>query len=100
VTIEPEVVEALHRAAAAVFPALAGAKVAEARAGVRGASPDGLPLVGAAGAPGVHLALAPRRNGWLLAPLVAKSVAAALLGGDDPTGGALRPDRFLRRSCH
>jgi glycine oxidase len=94
VTIEPEVVEALHQAAAAVFPALAGAKVAEARAGVRGASPDGLPLVGAAGAPGVHLALAPRRNGWLLAPLVARSVAASLLGEDDPAGGAFRPDRF------
>jgi len=94
VVIEPEVVEALHRAAAAVFPALAAAKIAEARAGIRGSSPDGLPLAGAAGASGVHLALAPRRNGWLLAPLVARSVAATLLGGDDPAGGALRPDRF------
>jgi glycine oxidase len=100
VAIEPAVVEALHRAAAAVFPGLAGAKIAEARAGVRGASPDGLPLAGAAGAPGVHLALAPRRNGWLLAPLVARSVVASLIGGDDPAGGAFRPDRFARPRCH
>ena len=94
VAIEPEVVEALHRAAAAVFPALSQAKVAEARAGVRGASPDGLPLAGAAPVADVHLALAPRRNGWLLAALVAKSVVASLLGGDDPADGAFRPDRF------
>ena len=94
VAIEPEVVETLRRAAAAVFPALGQAKIAEARAGVRGASPDGLPLAGAAGVVGVHLALAPRRNGWLLAPLVAQCVAASLLGGDDPAGGAFRPDRF------
>lgn len=94
VAVEPDAVEALHRAAAAVFPALAGAVVAEARAGVRGASPDGLPLAGAAGVDGVHLALAPRRNGWLLAPLVAECVAASLFGGDDPAGGAFRPDRF------
>ena len=30
------------------------------RVGVRGASPDGLPMAGASGAPGLHLALAPR----------------------------------------
>lgn len=93
-TVEPEVVEALRAAAVGLIPALAGARVAAARVGVRSASPDGLPIAGASTLPGVHLALAPRRNGWLLAPLVARVVAAGIVGGSDPTGGALRPDRF------
>lgn len=42
----------------------------EWRTGVRGATADGLPLTGAV-LPGLHLALAPRRNGWLMAPTVA-----------------------------
>jgi glycine oxidase len=92
--VEPEVVEGLRAAAVELFPALAGARVAAARVGVRSASPDGLPIAGESTLPGVHLALAPRRNGWLLAPLVARVVAAGILGGSDPTGGALRPDRF------
>lgn len=45
------------------------------RVGIRGASPDGLPMVGASGTAGLHLALAPRRNGWLLGPLVGRIVA-------------------------
>lgn len=42
----------------------------EWRMGVRGATPDGLPLTGEV-LPGFHLALAPRRNGWLMGPHVA-----------------------------
>lgn len=55
-------------------------KGAHWRVGVRGATADGLPLVGASGAPGLALALAPRRNGWLLAPLVARIAADAVEG--------------------
>lgn len=67
---------------------LAGARAAlglaqigpvEWRAGVRGATPDGLPLTGEV-MPGFHLALAPRRNGWLMGPQVARVVAATLCG--------------------
>lgn len=47
------------------------------RAGIRAASPDGLPLAGPIEA-GLHLALAPRRNGWLLAPLVGAQVLAGI----------------------
>ncbi len=50
------------------------------RTGVRGATPDGLPLTGEV-MPGFHLALAPRRNGWLMGPKVASVVAAKLQGG-------------------
>ena len=66
----------------------------EWRAAVRGATPDGLPLAGAA-EKGLHLALAPRRNGWLLAPLVARVVADAVEGRPcGPHAEALDPLRF------
>lgn len=51
----------------------------EWRGGVRGATPDGFPLAGAVG-DGLHLALAPRRNGWLLGPLVGRVVADGIEG--------------------
>ncbi len=64
------------------------------RAGVRGATPDGLPMAGAAGE-GLHLALGPRRNGWLLGPLVAGVVADEVEGrpSKEPT---LAPRRFIQ----
>ncbi|MBL7660408.1 FAD-dependent oxidoreductase, partial [Escherichia coli] len=53
----------------------------EWRAGVRGASADGLPMAGPApDGEGLFFALAPRRNGWLLGPLVAAVVADAVEG--------------------
>ena len=68
----------------------------EWRAGVRGATADGLPLAGAAaGGPGLFMALAPRRNGWLLAPLVGQVVADAIEGrAASPHARALDPGRF------
>ncbi|QBX38995.1 FAD-dependent oxidoreductase [Brevundimonas sp. S30B] len=50
------------------------------RVGVRGATADGLPLAGPSGEAGLHLALAPRRNGWLLGPLVGRVVADGIEG--------------------
>ena len=52
----------------------------EPRVGVRGGAPDGLPLAGASGEPGLHLALAPLRNGWLLGPMVGRIVADGIEG--------------------
>jgi glycine oxidase len=91
---DPAKVGALRAAGAALFPALAEAP-AEVKAGVRGATPDGLPLAGLSAAPGVLLAVGARRNGWLLAPLVAQLVAA-LAAGRDPGRWArsLDPRRF------
>ncbi|HUH10465.1 MAG TPA: FAD-dependent oxidoreductase [Brevundimonas sp.] len=65
----------------------------EWRAGVRGATPDGLPMAGAVGH-GLHLAVGPRRNGWLLGPLVAGVVADEVEGrsSKEPT---LAPRRFI-----
>ena len=61
------------------------------RAGIRAASPDGLPMAGPI-EPGLHLALAPRRNGWLLAPLVGAQVVAGIEGRPllEPTLSPLR----------
>lgn len=63
------------------------------RAGVRGTTPDGLPMAGQV-APGLHVALGPRRNGWLLGPLIGAVVADATEGRSvaEPT---LHPSRFL-----
>jgi len=65
------------------------------RVGIRGATVDGLPLAGPGGAPGLHLALAPRRNGWLLGPLVAQIVADGIEGRAPlADAAALDPLRF------
>ncbi|MBD7939877.1 FAD-dependent oxidoreductase [Brevundimonas sp. Sa3CVA3] len=63
------------------------------RAGVRGATPDGLPMAGQV-APGLHVALGPRRNGWLLGPLIAAAVADAT-EGRPVAEPILHPSRFL-----
>ena len=65
------------------------------RAGVRGASPDGLPMAGAGPDEGLFLALAPRRNGWLLGPMVGAVVADAIEGrAPRAEARALDPRRF------
>ena len=68
----------------------------EWRVGIRGATADGLPLAGSApGEEGLFLALAPRRNGWLLGPLVGAVVADAIEGRTaSPHARALDPGRF------
>lgn len=73
----------------------ADGEAGEPRVGIRGASPDGLPMAGPSGADGLYLALAPRRNGWLLGPLVAHVVADALEGRASlADASALSPHRF------
>jgi glycine oxidase len=89
VTIEP-----LVRAAGGLFPGLAKATFGVS-AGVRATTPDGLPMVGRSATPGVILAVGARRNGWLLAPLVARIVAACVTGRDPgPYAPRLDPGRF------
>jgi glycine oxidase len=84
----------LRRQAASLAPGLAAAP-ATARVGIRGSTPDGLPLVGRSRTQGVLLAAGMRRNGWLLAPLVADIVAALLVGEPPPAEAALfDPGRF------
>ena len=87
----------LIAAAERLFPELSGATFG-ASAGVRAATPDGLPMVGPATGPGVLLAVGARRNGWLLAPRVALIVTACVTGGDaGPYAARLDPARFAGR---
>jgi glycine oxidase len=84
----------LRARAEALLPELEGLD-ATVETGVRVATPDGLPMVGPSLAPGVILAVGARRNGWLLAPLVAQTVAAYLAGEDPgPFAARLDPCRF------
>lgn len=93
--LEPDLEEAGRQLAAGL--ALLGVEgtAGPTRVGIRGGTPDGLPLAGSGGQPGLHLALAPRRNGWLLGPLVAQVVADAIEGRTPmPDAAALDPLRF------
>lgn len=79
-----------------LFPGVGSAPFT-ARAGVRAATEDGLPLVGQALHHGILLAVGARRNGWLLAPLVARIIAACVTEGEaGPYAARLNPERFGR----
>ncbi|HLK24523.1 MAG TPA: FAD-dependent oxidoreductase [Caulobacteraceae bacterium] len=92
--VDPRAAAPLADLAAALYPALDGATCL-IEAGVRATTADGWPLVGASAAPGVWLALGARRNGWLLAPLVAQMTTAYLAGGDPgPFAGLFEARRF------
>jgi len=92
--VDPAIASRLKAFGERLYPALVGADFT-ARTGVRAATPDGLPQVGPSAAPGVHLAVGMRRNGWLLAPLVAEMIAAYLTGDDPgPHAARLNPRRF------
>lgn len=77
--VDPEAIAQLRAAAAGLFPGLAKA-AATGWAAVRASTPDGLPLIGASATPGVLIASGARRNGWLLAPMIAEEVASLILG--------------------
>jgi glycine oxidase len=74
-------VEKLLAAARALVPGSAAARFVGASAGLRPATPDQLPLVGAwPDAPGLVIAAGHYRNGVLLAPLTGAIVADGVLG--------------------
>jgi glycine oxidase len=92
--IDAASVERLRAGAIDLFPHLAGAPFS-ARAGVRAATADGLPLVGASRLNGVRLAVGARRNGWLLAPLMARVFLDELAGRPSPYADRLRASRGI-----
>jgi glycine oxidase len=94
--VDPETIAALRRQALDLMPTLKPLPF-EGAAGVRAATPDGLPLAGPSSRPGLFLATGARRNGWLLAPLVGEILVSYLSGGDGgPYAAALDPRRFTR----
>lgn len=92
--VEADQVAALKRLGETLWPGVSALR-ARAETGVRAGTPDGLPLVGPSARPDVFLAVGARRNGWLLAPLVARTIAAYLAGEDPgPHAARLDPRRF------
>ena len=93
---DPATGQRLAEAASRVMGRIIDADDFRWRVGIRGATMDGLPLAGAApDGERLWLALAPRRNGWLLGPLVARTVADAIEGrAPDAEARALDPRRF------
>lgn len=79
-----------------LVPEAWGATFLEARAGLRPATTDGLPIIGAsAGTPGLFYATGHYRNGILLTPLTAQLVADAVLDGiSDPALALVAPGRI------
>jgi glycine oxidase len=95
-TVHPADIASLHVQAAALLPPLASATVIETWAGLRPATPDGLPLFGALPDRPHHLlATGHYRNGILLAPATAL-VLADLVTGISPSLDltAFSPARF------
>lgn len=93
--LEPDSGEARLRVAAGLALLGRDGAAGETRVGIRGAVADGLPMAGSTGHPGLFLALAPRRNGWLLGPLVARVVADGIEGRPSvPDAAVLDPLRF------
>ena len=96
---DPAPLRPVVAAAGQLFPALQGAAF-EVSAGVRAATPDSLPMAGFSATPGVILATGARRNGWLLAPLVAQVVTACVRGRDiGPYARRLDPLRFAGKGA-
>jgi glycine oxidase len=92
-------VSLLLRESTSLVPGLTSATFVGARVGLRPATPDGLPVIGAsAEAPHIVYATGHYRNGVLLAPITAAMVADLLMDERrHPALESLGPDRFLTR---
>jgi glycine oxidase len=88
----------LRRMAAGLVPDLAQAEVAQAWAGLRPGSPDGMPIIGRVpGKDNVFVATGHFRNGILLAPITGKLVADLVLTGEaDRRLRPFSPGRFRK----
>ena len=89
--VDPAAIQRIRDLAAPVLPAIAATPFTAA-VGVRADTPDHRPLVGPSAAPGVWLAVGARRNGWLLAPMIAEAVTRAMMGGE--IDAVFDPGRF------
>jgi glycine oxidase len=76
----PETIQNLRRAALALVPRLADARILEAWAGLRPGTPDKLPILGTTPTPGYFVATGHFRDGILLAPISAQVMAAVITG--------------------
>ena len=91
----PATMQRMHKAAIALIPKLADARILEDWAGLRPGTPDALPILGATATPGYYVATGHFRDGILLAPITAE-VMAAVIEGSTPEFDltAFSPARF------
>jgi glycine oxidase len=95
-SIAPDAIDAMHREAIVLCPELRDARVTRTWAGIRPATPDMLPIVGAdPEVRAVLYAVGHSKNGILLAPATAAAMAD-LVQGRAPAQdlSAFRPDRW------
>ena len=95
---DPDTIQRLHRAAVALVPKLAEARILEDWAGLRPGTPDALPILGATATPGYYVATGHFRDGILLTPITAR-VMAQVIGGKNPDHNldSFSPARFSSR---
>ncbi|HEV2715799.1 MAG TPA: glycine oxidase ThiO [Terriglobales bacterium] len=92
---DPAVIEQMHRAALRLIPALSGARMLEAWAGLRPGTPDDLPILGPTATPGYFVAAGHFRDGILLTPVTAHVIAQVITGSrPDYDISAFSPTRF------
>jgi len=77
---DPATIQRLHKAALALVPKLADARILEDWAGLRPGTPDALPILGHTSTPGYYVATGHFRDGILLAPVTAQVVADVIEG--------------------
>jgi glycine oxidase len=92
--VTAEAVARLIDAALRLMPSLGDAAFATAWSGLRPATPDALPVLGASPLPGLFFAAGHHRNGILLAPVTATIVADLLTGGPRRDLAAFSVERF------
>jgi glycine oxidase len=78
---DADTIQRMRRAAVALVPGLARARMLEAWAGLRPGTPDDLPILGATGTPGYFVAAGHFRDGILLSPVTAHLMAQVVTGG-------------------
>ena len=95
----PETIQKLRRAALQLAPGLRDARILEAWAGLRPGTPDALPILGPTPTPGYFAATGHYRDGILLAPATARTIAD-LVAGTSPAIdlGPFSPARFSWRA--
>jgi glycine oxidase len=92
--VTADAVARLIGAAVRLMPSLGDAAFAAAWSGLRPATPDALPVLGASPVPGLYFAAGHHRSGILLAPVTATIVADLLTGGPRRDLSAFSVERF------
>ncbi|HWF73449.1 MAG TPA: glycine oxidase ThiO [Solirubrobacteraceae bacterium] len=91
----------LLREAIELVPGFSELELDECSAGLRPATPDGVPAIGPGAVPGLHWATGHHRGGILLAPLTAELVLAGLTGAPACAEAAsVAPTRFAAVEAH